>query len=117
VLAAKLGCYLLAKLKFRKYEPQPITFRTIGDWLDQFGNRTQWQLLTLLRQIRYLSDRETRRALSELNRLLLEHLRKSGIQSRNVIYVQIDEAGSSSHWVLNMLRHYCPVKLQGAGCK
>ncbi len=114
MVAAKLGCYILAKLKFHDYAPQPITYQSVDRWLDQFGNRTQRELFTLLRHLKYVSDSETRRALSRLNRSLLKHLSDRGIGPRNIIYVAIDEAGSSSHWVLNMMRN--DERLQGLGC-
>jgi hypothetical protein len=113
LIAAKLGCYLLSKFKFHDYAPQPITYKTVCGWLDQFGGRTPSDLFTLLRQIKYVSERETRRALSTLNRDLLRHLKARGISPKNVIYVQIDEAGSSSQWVLNMMRN--DDRLQGLG--
>jgi hypothetical protein len=114
VLAAKLACYLFAKLKFHDYAPQPVTYKTVAAWLDQFGEETQKQLLTLLRHVKYVSDHETRKDLSCLNRALLKDLKERGIEPKNVIYVQIDEAGSSSHVVLNMLRN--DDRLQALGC-
>jgi hypothetical protein len=114
VLAAKLCCYLLAKFKFRGYQPQPVTYRTVKEWLDQFGSRTQWQLLSLLSHLTYISDHRVRLEVSQLNRTLLRHLQERGIGPENVIYVQIDEAGSSSHWVLGALRN--DDRLQGLKC-
>lgn len=114
MLAAKVGCYLLAKLKFHDYAPQPITYKSVNRWLEQFGGQTQRELFTLLRHLKYVSDKDTRRALSQLNRSLLKHLNDRGIGPKNIIYVAIDEAGSSSQWVLNMMRN--DERLQGLGC-
>lgn len=114
MIVAKLGCYLLSKFKFHDYAPQPITYKTVSGWLDQFGGRTPSDLFTLLRKVKYVSERETRHALSTLNRELLRHLKARGIPSKNVIYIQIDDAGSSSHWVLNMMRN--DDRLEGLGC-
>jgi hypothetical protein len=114
VLAAKLGCYLIAKLRFRGYAPQPITYRTVHRWLEQFGSRAHTHLFTLLRHVQFITDRETRQALSRLNSRLLRHLYERGIRPNNVIYIQIDEAGSSSPVMLNMLRN--DERLEGLGC-
>jgi hypothetical protein len=115
VLGAKLTCYLLSKLKFRNYEPQPIRYKTVNEWLEQFGGRTQWQLVSLLSRLTFVSNREIRTILSSLNRTLLRDLKKQGVPPENVVYVQVDEAGSSSQWVLNMLRN--DDRLLSLGCK
>src|SRR6266699_527649 len=110
----KLACYLLARARFYDYEPQPVTFDTVGEWLAQFGANDQRHLLTLIRHVTYISTRHTVRALCDLNRQLLKKLASEGVPPRKVIYVQVDDAGSSSHWVLAMLRN--TERLENLGC-
>jgi hypothetical protein len=101
----KLACYLLAKWKFHDYVPQPVNLATVNAWLDQYTEEDQKHLLTLLRHVTYISAKETLRALCDLNRALLKKLAADGIPHSKVIYVQVDDAGSSSHWILALLKH------------
>lgn len=110
----RLACYLLAKWKFRDYIPQPITFATVNAWIEQFGSSDAKYLLTLLRHVTYITDENTLRALRALNRELLKKLAADGIPAAKVIYVQLDDAGSSSHWVLAVLKH--AERLDNLGC-
>lgn len=52
----------------------------------------------------YLSENETKERLVKFNDLLLRRLANSGIEPNKIIYVQVDEAGSSSPVMLNMLK-------------
>ena len=113
MLAAKLACYLLAKARFRGYKPQPVTFKSVTQWLEQFGSPSHGELFTLLRYIKFVTDGETRTLLSRLNRKLLKDLKERGISPKNIIYVSIDTPASSSSLMLNMLRN--DERLEGLG--
>jgi len=101
--------------RFPGYSPQKVTLRTVSKWLGQFPREDHGALLKLLLRVRYFSEQETRDALMQSNRSLLARLEEAGIPADHVIYMQIDEAGSSSPVMLNMLRD--AARLEGRGCK
>lgn len=109
-----LACYALAKIRFPGFVPQPITLRSVNNWLSQFGDSKHKLLFTLLWHVQFVGREATRTALSTLNRGLLEHLAQAGIPPNRVVYIQTDEAGSSSPVMLNMLRD--ADRLQSLGC-
>src|SRR5687768_2400458 len=90
--------------KFRDYQPKKITFKTLLSWLSQFDKADRAAALKLIASVNYLNEAEVRRILSKQNDALLRHLNESGIPPKNVIYVSIDTAGSSSAVMLNLLR-------------
>ena len=92
----RFACYLWAKWEFYDYVPQPVNFATVNAWLDQFSEADQKYLFTFLRHVTYISHKQTVRALCNLNRELLKKLTADGIPHRKIIYVQVDDAGSSS---------------------
>lgn len=110
----KLACYLLARTRFHDYEPQPVTFQTVNTWLDQFAESDHKFLFTLIRHVTYINKRQAIRALTNLNRQLLRELASDGIPPAKIIYVQVDDAGSSSHWVLAKPRN--AERLESLGC-
>ena len=110
----KLACYLLARWRFHDYEPQPVTFGTVNAWMSQFAGSDHKYLLELVRRVLYISTSQTVRTLCDLNRRLLRKLASDGIPPEKVIYVQVDDAGSSSHWVLATLRN--ADRLETLGC-
>jgi hypothetical protein len=110
----KIACYLLARSRFHDYEPQPVTFSRVTKWLSQFAESDHKYFLTLLRHVNYFSASHTVHTLKELNRRLLKDLASDGIPPQKVIYVQVDEAGSSSHWTLATLRN--SERLENLGC-
>src|SRR5260370_27323929 len=98
-----LLCYLVARLKFRDYKHQRITYSSVKTWLEQFDLQSWRDLRLLLRNVVYFSEHDTRSALSRLNRALLRRLQQDGVQAKQVIYVQVADAGSSSPMMLGML--------------
>ena len=110
----KLRCVLRARFRFRGYEPQPVTLRTVGKWVDQFERHERKHLPVLLKHIKYVSEAETRSILLELNRLLLAELKEDGIPPEKVIYVSVDDAGSSSPFMLSVLKN--AARLERLGC-
>jgi hypothetical protein len=109
-----LWCYLYAWMTFRDYKPQPITVGGVWKWYWQFTKRERKLLPRFLRQLTYLTEADTKDILLRLNEKLLEDLALQGVSIRNVIYVQIDDAGSSSPVMLNLLRD--GALIEGAGC-
>jgi hypothetical protein len=61
----------------------------------------------------FLTEEQTRSALVALNKRILEQLMADGIKPEQIIYVQIDEAGSSSPVMLNMLRDAANLSRRG----
>src|SRR5258707_13083974 len=95
---------LKAKLRFHDYHPQPVSFISATRWIQQFekaDRKLAWQLLT---NVIYLSERETKNILLHQNKTLMENLLKAGLPSKKLIYIQTDDAGSSSPMMLGMLR-------------
>lgn len=90
--------------KFRSYKPQPVTFKSLNKWLKQFDIGDRRLLLDLLDRVIYVSENKTRDLLVQRNAVLLARLARSGIPLKKVVYVQIDDAGSSSAVMLNMLK-------------
>lgn len=110
----KLRCFLSARLRFRGYEPQPITLRTVANWVDQFEKHDRKHLPLLLKHIKYVNESETKNTLCTLNRNLLARLNEEGIPVQKVIYVQIHDAGSSSPFMLSVLKN--AARLERGGC-
>jgi hypothetical protein len=101
--------------KFRDYQPKKITFRTVLTWLAQFDKGDRASALKLIASVNYLNEAEVKRTLIKQNDALLRHLKEAGIPPKNVIYVSIDTAGSSSAVILNLLRDGC--HLERRGCR
>lgn len=108
------ACWKAAR-RLRGYHPQRVTFQSVYKWLRQFPQSDHHALIHLLKRVIYFSEHDTRTALVELNRRLLERLAAQGIPVNKVVYVQVGEAGSSSPLMLNMLRD--AALLEGRGCK
>ncbi len=96
--------YYFIVRRFRGYKPQPVTIKTIEAWLSQFGKKNRLILLKLLGYVLFVDEEETLKRLVHQNRLLLDRLSKAGLGQEKVIYISIDEAASSSHVMLNMLK-------------
>jgi hypothetical protein len=58
----------------------------------------------LLSKVIFITEGQTRSAIANLNKKIIGKLAADGIRPEQIIYVQIDEAGSSSPVMLNMLR-------------
>jgi hypothetical protein len=109
-----LSSYLAIR-KLRDYKPQPVTYNSLNKWIEQFEKDDRKHLRSLLKHVIYLDESETKKRLVNQNIVLHEKMEKSGIKSANIIYVQIDEAGSSSPLMLNMLKE--AAFLERRGCK
>jgi hypothetical protein len=106
------ACY--AAMLYRGYEPKKLSLRAILSWLSQFDRKDHKPLRMLLRKVSFLSEKDISRSLIELNDKLLERMAKSRIPAKKMIYVQIHDAGSSSPFILNILRD--KARLQQRGC-
>lgn len=69
----------------------------------------------LLRSVIYLSETRTKEILVHQNGALMKRLSDAGLRAKNLIYVQVHDAGSSSPVMLNMLRDAAHLEKQG--CK
>ncbi|SRR6266480_352281 len=90
--------------QFRGYRPQAVTRDSINRWLDQFDRADRGALIHLLKHVVYFDQADVEKIIVEHNEKLLSQLAKAGIPPEQVIYVQIDDAGSSSPVMLNLLR-------------
>jgi len=115
-MLSKLWHCLRAVTKFRGYKPQPITARSFFRWISQFQSGEDRDLaFSLLNSVIYLNENTVREALVKLNNQLLRQLADEGVSPDKIIYVQMDDAGSSSPVVLNLLRNMG--HLEKRGCK
>jgi hypothetical protein len=88
----------------RDYRPQPVNLALFRRWVRQFDAVDRPYATELVSRIKYFSEADVRRALVRQNAALLKKLQGSGVGLDRVIYVQVDEAGSSSPVMLNILR-------------
>jgi hypothetical protein len=61
----------------------------------------------------FITEEQARSAIVTLNKKIIGKLAADGIRPEQIIYVQIDEAGSSSPVMLNMLREAANLKKRG----
>jgi hypothetical protein len=104
-----------ATLRFRDYRPQEVTLAAARQWLQQFPKADRLEICKCLDHVVYFSERQTRKILVEQNDALLAKLKRAGLSFRNVIYVQIHDAGSSSPAMVNLVRD--GARLEPLGCK
>ena len=67
----------------------------------------------LLSKVIFITEEQARSAIVTLNEKIIEKLAADGIRPEQIIYVQIDEAGSSSPVMLNMLRDTANLSRRG----
>ncbi|HTR25011.1 MAG TPA: hypothetical protein VMI10_13605 [Terriglobales bacterium] len=91
--------------KFRGYEPQPVTPITLYRWLRQFEADERDVAVALLDHVIFYNKQRLIKALVNQNAALLDRLKLDGIPIERVIYVHIDEPGSSSSIMINLLRN------------
>jgi hypothetical protein len=104
-----------ARWRFKDYRPEKVTFKGARRWLAQFDKLDRPTIASLLDRIVYFSERETKKILIDQNDALLRKLKDSGLRLRNIIYVQLHDAGSSSPVMVNMLKD--GARLEPLGCK
>lgn len=90
--------------QYRGYKPQPVTLITAWRWLTQFPWHLRSHLFFLLHFIVCFSEAQTIKALVAANDNIISRLRADGYDYKDVIYISIDQAGSSSQVMLNLLR-------------
>jgi len=104
-----------AALRFRDYKPQPLSALSASRWINQFDKKDRVLAQQLLDNVIYLSEETTRDILLKQNADLMERLRDAGLPAKNLIYVSVHEAGSSSPVMLNLLRD--AAFLEKLGCR
>jgi hypothetical protein len=100
--------YLIHKLSraFSDYEPLQVTRESILKWLRQYSKDDQILLIKLLNKIIYYSEEKVDIFLKEKNQELLDKLNKEGFDGNKVIYMTLDDAGSSSQVILSKLKNF-----------
>lgn len=101
--------------RFRDYKPKRVSLTTLRDWINQFDKGDRLTILGVLEKVNYLTERDVRRTLVAQNNAILRQLDSAGIPTKNVVYISIDSAGSSSGVMLNILRDTC--HLERRGCR
>jgi hypothetical protein len=104
-----------AALRFRDYKPQPLSWFSASRWIKQFDKKDRGLAEQLLDNVIYLSEAKTREIILAQNAALMKRLRDVGLPAKNLIYVSVHEAGSSSPVMLNLLRD--AAFLEKLGCK
>src|SRR4051812_18774613 len=112
-MRAYLEC-LSAIWRYRGYNPRPITLFRFLDWIRQFDSADQTRVLELLNNVVYFSEAQLKNILVHQNRALMQRLITAGLPTNNLIYIQVDDAGSSSPVMLNLLRD--AMGLEQRGC-
>ncbi len=95
---------LKAALRFRDYNPQPVTFKSAFHWFGQFEKQDRRLADEVLNNVLYYSEKDTKDTLVRLNNNLLGRLANDGIPAKRIVYVSFDETASSSHTMLALLR-------------
>ena len=90
--------------RVRDYSPQKIDLPSILNWISQFPEEDRGLILSLLSSIRYYSAGKVKEILVKKNQELLDRLGGAGVMPEHIIYASLDEAGSSSPVMLNVLR-------------
>jgi hypothetical protein len=104
-----------ASLRYHDYGPQPVSVASINKWKKQLNKTDRKLAWKLLQEVIYFSEAETKRILVRQNKALMNNLVKAGLSTKKLIYLQTDDAGSSSPVMLGMLRD--AARLQQRGCK
>lgn len=90
--------------RFATYGPQPLDAIRVWSWLRQFQPHERRLLVRLAYSVKYVSRDELLTGLRHENDRLIKRLNYAGVPNENIIYVQFDDAGSSSSVTLNLLR-------------
>jgi hypothetical protein len=107
---------LRAVVRFHDYNPQRVSMSSVARWMKQFKSKGDLRLAcSLLEKVIYFSETETKRILHRQNEALIEDLQKAGLPTKKLIYLQTDDAGSSSPTMLGILRN--SAGLEQRGCK
>jgi hypothetical protein len=107
---------LRAVVRFHDYNPQHVSMDSVARWMKQFKSKGDLKLAcSLLKRVIYFSEAETKKILLQQNNALMDDLQKVGLATRKLIYLQTDDAGSSSPMMLGMLRN--SAGLEQRGCK
>lgn len=93
------------RIHLRTYEPQRVTIRRTRQWALQFPEDIRIELMTLAKNLIFISKNQVKDWLVRLNEDILSRLRVDSIEVAEVIYVTTDTAGSSSGVMLNLLRN------------
>jgi hypothetical protein len=104
-----------AALRFKDYKPKRLTWLSARRWVMQFDRKDRKLAERLLNNVIYISESRTREVLVEQNTALMRRLFAAGLKAKQLIYVQVHDAGSSSPVMLNLLRD--TAGLETMGCK
>jgi hypothetical protein len=107
---------LKAVVRFHDYNPQRVSMASASRWMKQFTDKKDLKLAcSLLENVIYFSEHNTKKILLQQNAALMADLQKVGLTTKKLIYLQTDDAGSSSPMMLGMLRN--AAGLEQLGCK
>lgn len=104
---------LLLIPRYRGYKPQPVTIKSTIRWLKQFDRKDWGLILSFLSHIVYFTSKHTESILLELNQQIIDRLKIDGLEYKDIIYVQIHDAGSSSPVMLNIIRDRALLERRG----
>jgi hypothetical protein len=105
---------LSARWRFAGYKPRALTIFGLAKWFFQFPASHRSSLVPFLKYVRFVSEKNVRKTLVELNDRLVRRLEEGGIDRRHIIYVQMHDPGSSSTVILNMLRDAAQLQKVGS---
>jgi len=102
-----------ASLRYKDYKPQPLTWLAARRWVMQFEKKDRRLAERLLSKVISLSESRTRDILVEQNAALMKRLFDAGLTAKQLIYVQVHDAGSSSPVMLNLIRDAAGLEKMG----
>lgn len=108
-----LVAWWLILTRFKHYKPRPVSTSIFRRWIQQFPHHVWGHLAFLLSKVIFITEEQARLAIVALNEKIIEKLDADGIGPKQIIYIQIDAAGSSSPVMLNMLRDTANLSRRG----
>jgi hypothetical protein len=102
-----------AAFSFKSYRQKRVTFGHAWRWLYQFDRQEREAACAFLEHVIFFDEKQTIQLLLSAHARLIEKLQADGISYDKIIYIQIDDAGSSSAAILNLLRDYAKLEAKG----
>lgn len=102
-------------VRFRKYRPQKVTPWSVLRWLHQYPKNERELVKKAALRLQQVNERDMISSLVESNTALIRELKEANIPYKNIIYVSVSNAGSSSQLILHLLRD--AARLENLGCK
>jgi len=101
-------------LRLGQYRPQPVTISRAWVWLRQFRGLDKSIVKRAAAHLTFVSEKKLIRDVMRENKRLLDELKNAGVGPKQIVYVSVHDAGSSSAALLKFLRD--DARLESLGC-